>query len=145
MRLNYLKKLSMENVKRLFIVLLIVITMPVSAQVIQFKTTAYTENRYNYTSKKWTGWGSWKSSNMLLTMDLQNDIIIIYSPKIQMYKIYEAMEGYYDSDGDYNWILKFIDQDNDRGAIRLLQRKSGASEFYVEFLNIKWCYRVRRI
>lgn len=116
-----------------------------SAQVLNFKTTAYASTTYNSYYQKWNKWSSWEDSDMLLTINLNNDRVTIYSPVTQLYVIYKHVGNYYDSDGDYNMVFKFIDQDSDYGTMRLLQRTSGASEIYVEFANVKWCYRVIRI
>lgn len=115
------------------------ITCVCNAQVINFKTTAYAEKKGNYS------WSDWKGSDMYLTMDLNNDRVIIYSPTTQVYQIYSANNPYYDSDGDCHADFKFIDQDGDYGTLTLLQRRSGSSEIYIRFRNVQWCYRVRRL
>lgn len=111
------------------------------SQVMGFRTTAYAQKEkvYGY----WSSWSDWEDSDMLLTIDLNTDVVTIYSPRTQIYSIYNVEDPYYDSDGDYNLVLKFIDQDYDRGTMRLLQRVSGASEVYIEFANVMWVYRVR--
>lgn len=128
------------------ILIIVFITMSIGymfSQVLNFKTTAFATNKY--TSYGWTGWSKWESSNMLVTFDLDNDLVTIYSPSTQIYGIYQSLGNYYDSDGDYNMVFKFIDQDYDYGTMRLLQRTNGASEIYIEFANIKWVYRVIRM
>lgn len=128
--------------KKLLIILLLFIGTSVSAQVINLKTTAFTFKEYNRYTKQWSEWSKWQSSNMLVTINANNDKIIIYSPSIQIYRVYGRANQYYDYDGEYNTVFDFIDQDNDKGQIRLLKRKSGNVELYVEFANVKWCYRV---
>lgn len=132
-------------ITKLVILLLLFVSLPATAQVIKFRTAAYAENKYNYYTQKWSGWSDWEKSNMLLTIDLQNDLVTIYSPVTQVYRIYKAEESYYDSDGDFNLPFKFIDQDGDKGTLKLLQRTSGSFEIYIEFLNVRWCYRVIRL
>lgn len=134
-----------QTIKTLLLILVLFISLPISSQILKYKTVAYATNQYNYYTKKWSGWSSWEDSSMLLTMDLQNDIVTIYSPVTQVYKIYKAEESYYDADKDLNIPFKFIDQDGDRGTLKLLQRASGSSEVYIEFLNVRWCYRVIKI
>lgn len=114
-------------------------------QILKFRTVAYAYNSYNSYTNRWTGWSDWEGSNMLLTINLNTDVVTIYSPTTQIYSIYEPEGEYYDSDGDYNLVFKFVDQDYDIGNLRLLQRTSGASEIYIEFNNVRWCYRVKRI
>lgn len=132
-------------VKNLIVLMLLCISTSVSAQVINFKTIAYAENQYNYYTEEWSGWSEWQPSDIPLTIDLQNDMVSIYSRVTQIYRIYKAEDSYYDSDGDLNAVFKFIDQDGDRGTMKLLQRTSGSSEIYIQFANVSWCYRVVRL
>lgn len=134
-----------QMIKKLLLLVFLFMGVSVSAQVIKFRTVAYSENRYDFNLQRWNGWSDWEKSNMLLTVDLQNDVIKVYSPTPQVYKVYESGESYYDSDGDLNMLFNFIDQDYDKGVVRLLQRRSGSSEIYIEFLNVRWCYRVLRL
>lgn len=131
--------------KRILLILCMLISIPLAAQTLSFRTTAYAQNEYNYYTQTWSGWSDWVSSDMLLTINLNSDIVIIYSPVKQTYRIYDSVENYYDSDGDLNVIFKFIDQDGDRGNMRFLQRATGSSEIYIEFSNVRWCYTVERI
>lgn len=140
-----MKQFKSKMIKGVLMLVLLFVCTAINAQVLQFKTTSYAENRYNYTTQKWSGWSRWEPSNMLLTIDLNSDIITVYSPKTQIYVIYKAEASYTDSDGDLHVPFKFIDQDGDRGTIKLLQRKSGSSEVYIEFSNIRWCYQVIRL
>lgn len=129
--------------KKLCLILFLLIGFTTSAQVVNFRTTAYAQKTKTYGT--WSSWSDWQSSNMLITVDLNNDIVTVYSPKTQIYAVYESVSNYYDSDGDYNMVFRFIDQDYDYGIMRLLQRTSGHSEIYIEFSNMMWVYRVRRL
>lgn len=118
-------------------------TCAVNAQVLNFKTTGFS---YKYKDGySWTNWSALEKSNMSLTIDMNNDIVTIYSPNVQVYGIYSHEGNYYDSDGDYNMVFKFIDQDGDYGTMSLIQRVNGHSEVYIRFSNIQWCYRVIRL
>ena len=140
-----MERVKNQIIKKLVLLVLLFVSMTTSAQVIKFRTVAYAENKYNYYTQKWSGWSDWEKSNMLLTIDLQNDLVTIYSPVTQVYRIYRAEESYYDSDGDFNMPFRFIDQDGDNGVLKLLQRVSGSSEIYIEFLNVRWCYKVIKL
>lgn len=140
-----MERVKNQIIKKLVLLVLLFVSMTTSAQVIKFRTVAYAENKYNYYTQKWSGWSDWEKSNMLLTFDLKNDCITVYSPVTQIYRIYKAEESYYDSDGDFNMPFRFIDQDGDNGVLKLLQRVSGSSEIYIEFLNVRWCYKVIKL
>lgn len=80
---------------------------------------------------------------MLLTIDLTNDIVTVYSPNIQRYKVYAVGNFYYESNAQVQE-YKFIDQDGDSGTLKLVMRTTGRSEVYIQFANIIWAYIVVR-
>lgn len=123
--------------------MMLFISMTVSAQVINFRTTSYTSKEY--TPYGWTNWRPYQNSNMLLTIDIDSDLITIYSPRTQYYKIIEYDGAYIDKDRDETIRFKFIDQDGDRGTIRLMQRRNGKSEVYIQFPNVMWVYSIIRL
>lgn len=129
--------------KLLLAMLLCVVSITSFAQVINFETTSYTYKTYN--GHSWSKWAPYERSNMLLTMDIDRDLVIIHSPKTQIYKIVNYVGAYTDNDGNAIMEFKFIDQDNDRGTMRLMQRKSGKSEIYIQFANVIWVYSVIRL
>lgn len=113
------------------------------SQVIRFNTTSFTSKEKGY-----YGWSDWKprqSSDMLLTLDLNSDLVTIYSPRVQVYKIIDYLGNWIDEDGDQVIKFRFIDQDGDIGTMRLMQRRSGTSEIYIDFSNIIWVYSVIRL
>lgn len=113
------------------------------SQVQWYRTTAYS-HRYQTSSGYWTGWSDWEDSNMKMKIDLGNDIVVIYSPRVQTYKVIETMDPPYDSSGK-QIKFKVIDQDGDIGFIRLRIQNTGRSQFYVDFSNVSWVYNVIRI
>lgn len=127
----------------LLAMLLCIVSLTSFSQVIKFETTSYTYKEY--TSYGWTKWAPYEHSSMLLTMDIDRDLVIIHSPRTQIYKIVDYSGTYTDRDGDSAMEFKFIDQDGDRGTMRLMQRRSGKSEVYIQFANIIWCYSVKRL
>lgn len=114
-----------------------------SGQIIKFRTTSYTSKEY--TPYGWTNWQKYQRSDMLVEMDFSNDIVTIYSPRRQYYKIVNYNGTYTDRDGDTTASFDFIDQDNDYGSMRLVQRRNGKSEIYIDFSNIIWVYSVVRL
>lgn len=129
--------------KILLVLLFSIISLTTFSQTIKFETTSYTYKiRDGYS---WSKWAPYQSSSMLLTMDLDRDLVTIYSPKTQVYKIVDYSGTYTDNDGDSTMEFKFVDQDGDRGTMRLMQRRSGKSEIYIQFANVIWVYSVIRI
>lgn len=126
-----------------FIVSLVLFVTTGIAQVIRFNTTSYTSKVKK--SYGWTNWRPRESSDMLLTIDLDSDLVTIYSPKIQVYKIIDYLGNWIDQDGDQVVKFEFIDQDGDRGMMRLIERRNGNKEIYIDFSNIIWVYSVIRL
>lgn len=112
-----------------------------SAQVQYYRSTAFAQaNVYNGRYV----WGNWESSNMTITINLNTDIITIYSPRTQVYRVLNSGDSYTDNSGGRQVSFKVIDQDGDRGTIRLRIEKSGNSQIYVDFSNVAWVYNVVR-
>ena len=130
--------------KKYLLILLCFISISGYAQVQWYRTTQYAEatiinNRYY--------WGDWESSNMRLCIDIDNDQIIVYSPRIQIYQVYGVYNNgqpYVDDSGGTNIKFYVIDQDYDRGNIRLRIEKNGNSQIYIDFSNVAWVYNVVR-
>ena len=129
--------------KKLFIFILFVFNIvAINAQILTFRTTGYYERqKYDW------GWGNWSSkqaSNMNIIINLNTDVVTIYSPRTQVYRIYEYSGTTKDSDGDVTATFYFYDQDNDRGTMRLVIRANGQSQLYIDFANVMWAYDVYR-
>lgn len=115
--------------------------MAANAQIQYYRSTAYAQaNVYNGRYV----WGDWQSSNMTITINLNTDVITIYSPRTQIYCVVSVGDVYYDSDGGKQVPFKVIDQDGDRGTIRLRIESNGNSQIYVDFSNVAWVYNVVR-
>ena len=81
---------------------------------------------------------------MNIIINLNTDVVTIYSPRTQVYRIYEYSGTTRDSDGDVTATFYFYDQDNDRGTMRLVIRANGQSQLYIDFANVMWAYDVYR-
>lgn len=130
--------------KKLFITLLLglICCTAVQAQVQWYKTTDFA---YRYVSNGyWTDWSDWESSNLNIKFDLENDLIIIYSSKTQLYKVIEVLNPPSDSTGQ-QVKFKIVDQDYDIGSLRLRVENNGNLQIYVDFADISWVYNVVRI
>lgn len=130
----------MKRLLALFIAL--VAMFSAYSQTINLRTTGFAFKEKTYYG--WTDWSNWESSNMNITINFDSNLIIVYSPIIQIYKIVEYSRAYVDSDGDEVIELRFVDQDRDRGSMRLIRRKT-RTEIYISFNNIQWVYSVVRL
>lgn len=133
--------MSLKKIIALFVA--IIATMTTSAQVVNYRTTKF-YTREN-TARGWTKWSSPQSSNLLLVIDFDNDYVYIASQYEQLYKITNIKDQYTTKEGDKVVEFNFIDQDGDRGTMSLTSRKYGASQIYIRFNNVNWCYDVVKL
>lgn len=127
--------------KRLLTLMLVLLcTSTAFAQLFTYNTTAF------YSSVKtggtWSNWTKPVSSNIGIVIDLDEDMIYIDSKTPQLYKITSTIHVGYDAEGCPERKFGFIDQDGDRGILRLVKRKNGTSQIYIIFNDVRWCYDV---
>ena len=130
--------------KKTIVLLLFAILSIVSlnAEVLKFKSTYYSQQLMEFGG--WGNWSDWKSCNVKIDINLDTDVVKIYSQREQTYRVTKYV-GETEDDGYKTHTFRFTDQDGDRGTMRLIQRDSGRSEIYIDFANIRWAYIVQRI
>lgn len=131
-----MKKLS------LILLFIIVASITASAENLVYNSTHYSQQYL--ADGKWGKWSDWESCNVKIDIDLDKDIVTIYSSRKQIYNITEFV-GKTENEGDVTLKFLFIDQDGDKGTLRLLMRNNGRSEIYIDFANIRWAYIVKRV
>lgn len=136
--------------KKFLIILLAIFTFSVTncfAQVQWYTTTsvAIKYRRYdNYYQKYiWTKWSDWEKCRCDVKFDLDKDLIIIYSSKIQIYKIISLENPPYDPTGTQSK-FRVVDNEGDYGTLRLRIENNGNSQIYVDFADVMWVYNVVR-
>lgn len=136
--------------KKILSLLMLIFTLSIvapqaaDAQVYYYKTTAYAYKKVN-SYGNWNNWSEWMKSNMTMTINFNTDVVTINSPKKQVYRITEFIRNFTDSSGGRQVELSFIDQDGDRGHMRLRIETNGNSQVYVEYANLMLVWNVRRI
>lgn len=119
-----------------------------------FLSSAFAQTRYYKTTQfaikykvsgVWGGWSDWKSSSMKVKIDLDDDIIVIYSEKVQVYRVVETMGSYTDESGGKQVKYFVVDQDDDNGYVRLRIERNGNAQIYIDFADVMWVYNVVRI
>lgn len=113
------------------------------AQTTWYRATQYAQATvYNGHYK----WSDWYSSSVKLKIDWDNDIVVIYSPKTQAYAITSVESALHnDSKGGKEAEFRVVDQDGDRGKLRLRFDKYGNSQIYIDFSNVAWVYTVVKL
>lgn len=131
--------------KKLFLLFLMVLTFTmVKAQTYHYNATSFACKVVN-SYGSWTNWTDWESCNVPIVMDYDNDVVTIYSNKTQIYKITKYIRKYTDSSGGSQVEFNFVDQDYDRGVMRLRIERNGNSQIYIDFSNVMWVYNVIRV
>ena len=127
--------------KLLFTLLFAMISICSFAQVYKYQTTELAIKTQN-SRGNWGDWSDWEDCSCLVVINLDKDKITIYSKERQEYDVYECDDPYEDSDGDTVIKMKAVDQDGDNCTVRLIIRKSGQTQLYVDFNNVMWVYNI---
>lgn len=129
--------------KRILVIIMfgLLYTGAIQAQTQWFRATEFAVRVVN--NGYWTNWSNWESVNISIKFDLSNDLIVIYSQETQIYKVLGEVEAPYDSNG-VQVKFKVIDQDYDKGFLRLRVANDGNSQIYIDFADISWVYNVVR-
>lgn len=129
--------------KRFIAIILLIFTITISTQAgtLWYRSTSFASakiinNRYY--------WGDWVDSDLAISIDLSNDVIIVYSQVRQIYKVVREGEVSTDNSGGQQITFPVIDQDSDRGAVRLRVESNGNAQIYVDFNDVAWVYNVVR-
>ena len=132
--------------KKLLLMLMLLFTISINiyaAEVYIYKTTGFAIKQV--VNGRWTNWSDWQESDMYVTINFDTDVVKIFSPETQVYKITEYVRKYTDESDGQQIEFRFIDQDGDRGSMRLRIEKNGNSQIYIEFADVMWVYNVRRV
>lgn len=136
----------MKKFLTVFSIMLCMMCMTVSAQNTQvYKATSYAFAEIYYGDYNWS---DWNKCNIQIVFSMSNDIVTIYSKKKQTYKIVDVLndgEVVTDYTGGQTLGFVVIDQDYDKGHMRLRVESNGNSQIYIDFNDVAWVYNVIRI
>jgi len=130
-----------------FLTILIVslVTLTVGAESIWFTGYSYAvKYKNNYNRNNSQGWSNFQKCNVNIEFKIDDDFIIIYSNRTQVYGIYGNAGTYNDAEGGQQQGYYVLDQDYDKGMIRLRIARDGTSQLYVDFDDVGWVYNVVR-
>jgi hypothetical protein len=136
----------MKNFKPLFYVIIFVFSINISlCQVIKFKTTSASSC---YLIEKTRKWGNWEDAtngkDILISFDITNERIKIYSKVEQIFDIIKYYDKTTDSDNDDVIGFQCIDKDGSKCKIRLVTLKSqeNRKQLYVGYSDITFLYNI---
>lgn len=126
---------------------LVTLSTNLKADVIKCKGYGFS---YQYTNPKtgYTGpWATWTETDILITIDIENERIRIFSENEQDYNIIQFLGEKIDRDGDKIMRFVCVNEDGKKCNIRIVKllSKDGTSQLYVDFSNITWVYNFYRI
>lgn len=126
---------------RPILVILALLSIAISSnaqEVFKFRTSAFS-SKVNPDGK----WAEWENAEILVIY--KEDRFTIYSKKTQEYDIITHYDPYTDDDGDKVLKMKSVDQDGDLCTLRIISRKSGNIQLYVDFSNLSFVYNMSPI
>lgn len=134
-----------QRINIIFMTLVMFLTMSIGTLKANINDNVQYYKAYQYTQKMSyeSEFDDWTTVNIPIVFNLTTDQIIIYSQRTQTYYIYKY-ETYTSNEGLNAIRFYFVDQDVDKGTCRLLIRKDGTSQIYIDFANITWVYNVVR-
>lgn len=111
----------------------------VCVSAITFKTT-----KFSYRENNGYGWSAWSAAeDSDMKVELDQNTLVIYSPVVQWYSIFNIQPCYIDEDGDKVIEANFYDQDMDKGTLNIIYRTASSTyQIYIRFSNIQWVYDV---
>jgi hypothetical protein len=124
-------------------VIFLTISTNVFGQVYKLKSTAFS-SKYKINEYKWSEWSDATESSVLITFDLTNDRITIYSKETQVYDIAEYEGQTTDEDGDDIFSYFCIDEDGTKCRLKwlTLNSQNGRMQMYVNYDNMIWLYNI---
>ena len=127
----------------LIAVMFLTISTKVFGQVYKLKSTAFS-SKYKINEYKWSEWSDATESSVLITFDLTNDRITIYSKETQVYDIAEYEGKTTDEDGDDMFSFFCIDKDGTKCRVKSLKLNSqnGRMQMYVNYNDMIWLYNI---
>jgi len=134
----------MKKTLLLIISLLIFGIATSSAQVYKLRTTDIATTMTDEAGT-WEEWSDWTEVNLLVTLDIPNLRITIYSDEKQIYDITSSEEETTDENGDSIYKFQCVDQDGDECSVKFMERTSledQRSEVYVLYDEYAWVYKV---
>lgn len=134
--------------RRLFFALFfIVLALSSVGQVAKFKSTSYSLKFKDKHNGKWGKWTQSEKAIVLITIDIDNDRIKIFSKREQVYDIIKYYDAKTDVDGDETIQFHCVNEDGLKCFVRFvtLNSNDGQRQLYVDFSDIMWVYNIYKL
>jgi hypothetical protein len=137
----------MKLIKPILTAFLVMISVFCFSQVTKFKTTSISLKTKNESTRKWTKWSEPDKVEILISIDLTNERIKIFSKVDQVYDIIKYYDKETDTDGDETLSFQCVDQDGLKCIVRfvVLNSQSGRRQLYVDYSDMMWMYNIYKL
>lgn len=108
-----------------------------------YKLRAYEFSfKYYSDNQGWTDWSDWKDCKILITIDLYEMRMKIYSEEEQEYDIIEVKDMQKDYKGNSTLKCVAIDREGLKCNVRIVNDINSNKQIYIDYLDIHWVYNV---
>src|SRR5574343_1264489 len=132
----------MRSKNLLLVITLLLITNMSFGQLTKYKSTSYAVSFKNESTGEWGKWSDFEKTEVLITLDLTNDRIKVFSKQEQVYDIIKYYDKETDGDGDDTFKFHCVNEDGHKCFVRFVIRNSqnGKRQRYVDFSDMMWVY-----
>ncbi len=134
--------------KNIFLTLLFIfVTNILFGQLTKFKSSTYTSRFKSEKTGNWSKWAELEKTEVLITIDLTNERIKIYSKKEQVYDIIKYYDKETDNDGDETLQFNCVNEDGLKCNVRfvILNSQNGRRQLYIDFADLMWVYNIYKL
>jgi hypothetical protein len=137
----------MKFKKIYFAFLFILVTNSSFGQLTKFKSSSYTSKFKNENTGNWSKWSELEKTEVLITIDITNERIKIFSKKEQVYDIIKYYDKQTDSDGDETMQFQCVNEDGLKCYVRfvILNSQNGRRQLYIDFADLMWVYNIYKL
>ena len=136
-----LVNLKTEKMKKVIFLLLAILCISTGyAEPTFYHADSFAYKYIDEHSGRWNEWSRWQSSEILISIDIEKEVIEIYTEMEQKYNILKWNGRYKDNKGGEQSEFVVVDQDGDKGIIRIRIQWDDVKQLYVEYDNVMWVY-----
>jgi hypothetical protein len=127
--------------------LFILIGASAFSQITKFRTTSLSMKSKNERTRQWSKWSQPKDVDVLITIDIDNKRIRIFSKEEQVYDIIKFYDIETDDEGDETLKFHCINEDGLKCFVRfvVLNSRDGQRQLYVDFADMLWMYNIYKL